>query len=61
MMSNTDYRPFTAATNKFAYAQVFTRATLPRHDELATDRGHHRLARVLHRDDRRSARRTASV
>ena len=32
-MSSTHPRPFTAATNKFAYAQVFTRASIRRPDE----------------------------
>ena len=28
-MSNTEVRPFAAATNKFAYAQAFSRTSLP--------------------------------
>ena len=39
-MSSADRRPFTAATNKFAYAQVFTRDSIRRPDAAPQHREH---------------------
>jgi hypothetical protein len=39
-MRSAEYRPFTAATNKFAYAQVFTRASIRRPDDAPIRREH---------------------
>jgi hypothetical protein len=53
-MSSAEYRPFTAATNKFAYAQVFTRASIRRPDEAPVRREHR-----LHLPSLRRSRTTA--
>lgn len=44
-MSTTQHRPFTAATDKFAYAQVFTRSMLPGYEGASR----RRRARLLRR------------
>ena len=53
-MSSAPPRPFTAATNKFAYAQVFTRASIRQPGEAAPLRPERRLHLSLFRRDRHS-------
>ena len=49
-MRSTPPPPFTAATNKFAYAQVFTRASIRRPDEAPLRREHRLHLPTLRRD-----------